>query len=94
MMKQYLYRSRDIQRWSHRFISFFVLWVCGCLGDSLSASRPNIVFIFSDDHALQRGAYGSGLNETPHIDRIAHEGRCSCAVIVATQFAARLVQRF
>ena len=54
---------------------FLVLWVCGCFGDSLLASRPNIVFIFSDDHALRAlGAYGSGLNETPHIDRIAHEG--------------------
>ena len=39
------------------------------------AARPNIVFIFSDDHALRTiGAYGSGLNETPHIDRIAKEG--------------------
>ncbi|TWT84743.1 Choline-sulfatase [Planctomycetes bacterium CA13] len=37
--------------------------------------RPNIVFIFSDDHALRAiGAYGSGLNETPNIDRIAKEG--------------------
>ena len=74
-MKQYLYRSRDVQRWSHRFMWFLVLWVCGCFGDSLLASRPNIVFIFSDDHALRAlGAYGSGLNETPHIDRLAHEG--------------------
>ncbi len=39
------------------------------------ADRPNIVFIFSDDHALRTiGAYGSGLNETPNIDRIAKEG--------------------
>jgi len=39
------------------------------------ASGPNIVFIFSDDHALRTiGAYGSGLNETPNIDRIAKEG--------------------
>jgi N-acetylglucosamine-6-sulfatase len=39
------------------------------------ASRPNIVFLFSDDHALRTiGAYGSGLNETPNIDRIANEG--------------------
>lgn len=40
-----------------------------------AAERPNIVFLFSDDHALRAiGAYGSGLNETPNIDRIAQEG--------------------
>ena len=40
-----------------------------------AAQRPNIVFIFSDDHAYQAvGAYGSGLNKTPNIDRLANEG--------------------
>ena len=37
--------------------------------------RPNIIFIFSDDHAYQSiSAYGSKLMETPNIDRIAKEG--------------------
>ena len=37
--------------------------------------RPNIVFIFSDDHALQAiGAYGSKINQTPNLDRIADSG--------------------
>ncbi|MCS5702327.1 MAG: sulfatase-like hydrolase/transferase, partial [Acidobacteria bacterium] len=37
--------------------------------------RPNILFIFSDDHAYQAiSAYGSRINHTPNIDRIAHEG--------------------
>lgn len=37
--------------------------------------RPNIVFIMSDDHACQAiSAYGSGLNHTPNIDRLAIEG--------------------
>jgi arylsulfatase A-like enzyme len=36
--------------------------------------RPNILFIFSDDHALRTiGAYG-GINKTPNIDRIAEQG--------------------
>ena len=36
---------------------------------------PNIVFIFSDDHAVKAvSAYGSGLNKTPNIDRIADGG--------------------
>jgi len=40
-------------------------------------SRPNIVFIFSDDHAYQAiGAYGDPrqLLKTPNIDRVAAEG--------------------
>jgi N-acetylglucosamine-6-sulfatase len=39
------------------------------------ATRPNILFMFSDDHAQQAiGAYGSIVNKTPNIDRIAKEG--------------------
>ncbi|GAB3931685.1 sulfatase family protein [Larkinella terrae] len=39
------------------------------------ANRPNIIFIFSDDHAYQAiSAYGSKLTKTPNIDRIAREG--------------------
>jgi arylsulfatase A-like enzyme len=37
--------------------------------------RPNIVFVFSDDHGYQAiSAYGSRLNQTPNIDRLAKEG--------------------
>jgi arylsulfatase A-like enzyme len=37
--------------------------------------RPNILFIMSDDHAANAiGAYGSVINQTPNIDRIAAEG--------------------
>lgn len=37
--------------------------------------QPNILFIFSDDHAFQAiSAYGSKLNQTPNLDRIAKEG--------------------
>jgi arylsulfatase A-like enzyme len=42
-----------------------------------AAERPNIVFIFSDDHAYQAiSAYGDPrkLIETPNIDRLAKEG--------------------
>ncbi len=46
-------------------------------------TRPNVVFIFSDDHATQAiSAYGSRINTTPNIDRIGAEGmrfdRCYC----------------
>ncbi|MBN2505791.1 MAG: sulfatase [Verrucomicrobia bacterium] len=37
--------------------------------------RPNILFIFSDDHAQQAiSAYGSKVNRTPHMDRLARDG--------------------
>lgn len=43
--------------------------------------RPNILFIFCDDHAYQAisayqnvSAYGLSLNQTPNIDRLAKEG--------------------
>ena len=40
-----------------------------------SAKRPNILFIFTDDHGYQAiSAYGSNRNKTPNIDRIASEG--------------------
>ena len=39
------------------------------------ATRPNIIFIMSDDHAYQAiSAYMDHLIETPNIDRIASEG--------------------
>src|SRR5512139_591341 len=40
-----------------------------------AADRPNIIFIMSDDHAAHAiGAYGSRVNTTPNIDRLAREG--------------------
>jgi arylsulfatase A-like enzyme len=40
-----------------------------------AADRPNIIFIMSDDHAAHAiGAYGSKVNQTPNIDRLAREG--------------------
>ena len=41
----------------------------------VAADRPNILFIMSDDHGYQAiGAYGSIVNKTPNLDRIAKEG--------------------
>ena len=40
-----------------------------------AAERPNIIFIFSDDHAQHAiSAYGSKVNQTPHLDRLAKDG--------------------
>ena len=44
-------------------------------GFAQDRARPNILFIFSDDHAYQAiSAYGSRINHTPNIDRLAREG--------------------
>src|SRR5436190_23246072 len=45
------------------------------VGPALDADHPNIIFIMSDDHAAHAiGAYGSRVNRTPNIDRLAREG--------------------
>jgi arylsulfatase A-like enzyme len=51
--------------------SFFV----GCSGVKEQRTKPNIIFIMSDDHAYQAiSAYDDTLIQTPNIDRIANEG--------------------
>lgn len=51
--------------------------------------RPNIIFMMSDDHAYQAiSAYGSGLNETPNIDRIAREGAIFTRACVTNSICA------
>src|SRR5262245_8060984 len=44
-------------------------------GTGAQAGRPNILFIMTDDHAAHAiGAYGSRVNQTPNLDRLAREG--------------------
>ena len=61
----------------HRWLVAVLVVLCG-LSDAViraDSGRPNILFIFSDDHATQAiGAYGSRINQTPNLDRIANEG--------------------
>ncbi|HWB12239.1 MAG TPA: sulfatase [Pirellulales bacterium] len=63
---------------THRFLcclALATLALAPAVALAQQPRRPNIVFIFSDDHAYQAiGAYGHKLNETPNIDRIAHGG--------------------
>ncbi|HYT62164.1 MAG TPA: sulfatase [Haliangiales bacterium] len=43
--------------------------------DAAKPGRPNILYIMSDDHAAHAiSAYGSRINQTPNIDRLAKEG--------------------
>jgi arylsulfatase A-like enzyme len=51
--------------------------------DLAAADRPNILFLFTDDHASHAmSCYGSKVNKTPNLDRIAKEGmlfrNCFC----------------
>lgn len=51
------------------------LLACLTLMAQQNKKAPNILIIFSDDHAYQAiSAYGSKLMQTPNIDRIAKEG--------------------
>ena len=59
-------------------------------------TRPNILFIMSDDHASHAiSAYGSRINATPHIDRIAAEGarfdNCFCTNSICTPSRAAIL---
>jgi arylsulfatase A-like enzyme len=59
-----------------RLLALLLCLVSGLLS-AQPAKQPNIVFIFSDDHAYQAiSAYGDArkLIQTPNIDRIAKEG--------------------
>jgi arylsulfatase A-like enzyme len=50
-------------------------WEGAALGQSTNPARPNILFIMADDHAAHAmSCYGSRINKTPNLDRIANEG--------------------
>lgn len=64
---------------SHSLFLFAALWMAMPITPNLFADdRPNIVFIFTDDHAPHAiGAYGGllkDLNPTPNIDKLARQG--------------------
>ncbi len=41
----------------------------------MTTCRPNLVFVMTDDHAAHAiSAYGSRINQTPNLDRIAEQG--------------------
>ena len=56
-----------------QLLLFLLVWMS--LTESMSA-RPNLVLIFIDDMGYgDIGPFGSQLNRTPHLDRMAKEGR-------------------
>jgi len=62
----------------------------------MSKTRPNIVFIMTDDHAAHAmSCYGSRINRTPHLDRIASGGmrfdNCFCTNSICTPSRATIL---
>ena len=58
-------------------LHFFRIWavVAAMVAAGSLEARPNIIFIMTDDHAANAiSAYGSKVNVTPHLDRMAREG--------------------
>jgi arylsulfatase A-like enzyme len=62
----------------------------------MPAKRPNIIFIMSDDHAAHSmSCYGSRINRTPNLDRIAAGGmrfdNCFCTNSICTPSRATIL---
>lgn len=62
----------------------------------MNKSKPNIVFIMTDDHAAHAmSCYGSRINKTPHLDRIANGGmrfdNCFCTNSICTPSRAAIL---
>src|SRR5947208_2473885 len=64
------------------------IFLCAIVTQARTASRPNILYIMSDDHAAHAiGVYGSRVNQTPHLDRIAREGTMLTSVFVTNSIS-------
>src|SRR5687768_8171711 len=63
---------------TNRLLRRLALLLSGALmihAPAAAAERPNIIFIMTDDHASHAlSCYGSKVNQTPHMDRIAAGG--------------------
>ena len=76
-----------------------ILSLLGAAGSSLAAPQrpqPNILYIMADDHAAHAiSAYGSRINQTPNIDRLAAGGcaftNCFCTNSICTPSRAAIL---
>jgi arylsulfatase A-like enzyme len=82
----------------HTFTRRELLGMLGADGSALAAARPrpNILYIMADDHAAHAiSAYGSRINQTPNIDRIARDGvrftNCFCTNSICTPSRAAIL---
>jgi arylsulfatase A-like enzyme len=66
---------RDSIRPMRTFALVLAVLLPTAAGPAAAVDRPNIIFIMSDDHAAHAiSAYGSRVNVTPNIDRLARDG--------------------
>ncbi len=82
----------------HNYTRRDLFALAGAAGMGLAARKqpPNILYIMADDHASHAiSAYGSRINKTPHIDRLAHEGvrltNCFCTNSICTPSRAAII---
>jgi arylsulfatase A-like enzyme len=75
---------------------FALLIALGSISSVPAATAPNILFIMTDDHAAHAiSAYGSRVNTTPNLDRLAKEGvrfdRCYAVNSICTPSRATIL---
>ena len=76
-------------------IRFLFLFTYSCSRVFLRQQRPNILFIFSDDHDADAiSVYNKTLISTPGIDRLAKEGMKFNKHFVQMPFVRRQGQQF
>jgi arylsulfatase A-like enzyme len=71
------------------FLRFVLATALTAVPAAFAAKQPNILFIFTDDHATQSiSAYGSKLNQTPNLDRLAKQGMLFRRALVSNSICA------
>ena len=70
--------------------------LAGAAASSAADEPPNILYMMADDHAAHAiSAYGSKINHTPNIDRIANQGvrltNCFCTNSICTPSRASIL---
>lgn len=76
-------KKRQLVRSVGLVLAAMALLGCGQKHETLAGRKLNILFIMTDDHAAHAlSCYGSRINTTPNLDRIANEGirfdNCFC----------------
>src|SRR3954454_12765451 len=91
-----IHGSRTLLRVKSKFLFALSLALVCFTASAATTSRPNILFIMTDDHAAHAmSCYGSVVNETPNMDRIAKEGmrfdRCFVVNSICTPSRASIL---
>lgn len=90
----YLWTISNMHNLTRR--EFAGLLAAGSASYGAAKTQPNIIYIMADDHAAHAiSAYGSRINKTPNIDRIAASGmrldNCFCTNSICTPSRAAIL---